>query len=171
MADPVRKLTQTGNPHDQPDLETLRDNLPIFTGDEPEQIVDAYEAGINSQSQPSSPVSVEDAAQTLFTEIQRILPMTTNKNHNAFFAERLSSLFMRIAQQTPSRHVGQELLVNTVRLIRNSPEEAWRDGFRKAQGMVMRDHWSGMLMTPQSLPVFPTRAVSLTYVLPRRFYH
>lgn len=157
MADPIRKLTQTGKPHDQPDLETLRDNLPPFTGDEPEQIVDAYEAGINSQSQPSSSVSVQQAAQTLFTEIKRILPMTTNKNRNAFFAENLSSLFMRIAQQTPSRHVGQELLVNTVKLIRNSPEEAWRDGFRKAQGMVMRDHWSGMSLTPKILSDFPIR--------------
>lgn len=160
MADPVRKLTQIGDHHDQPDLETLRDNLPIFT--EAEQIVDAYEAGINSQSQPSPSVSVQEAAQTLFTEIQRILPMTTNKNQNAFFAEKLSSLFMRTAQQTPSRHVGQELLVNTVRLIRNSPEEAWSDGFRKAQGMVMRDHWSGMSLAPRSLSDFPIRGVSLT---------
>ncbi|KAG8157829.1 hypothetical protein KVR01_012491 [Diaporthe batatas] len=143
MAIPIRKLTQTGYFHDQPDLETVRDRLPIFTADEPEQIVDAFEAGLNSLSQPSSPVSVQQAAQTLVSEIKIILPLAANKNEHAFFLGKLCSLFMRIAQQVPSRHIGQELLVHTVKLIQISPEEAWRDGWPSALGMKMRDGWIG----------------------------
>jgi hypothetical protein len=99
--------------------------------------------------------------------------MTTNKNQNAFFLEKLSSLFMTTAQNTPSRHIGQELLVNTVKLIRNSPEDSWRNGFREAQGMLMRDRWSGKLSTPNDLFYSPPiRNLSLnTYLHPRRFHH
>lgn len=147
MARLVRKMNQTGNPHDQPDLETLRDNLPIFPGIEAEQIVDAFEAGLNSLSQPSSSVTVEEAAQSLFTEIRRILPLTADKGKQAFLLENLASLFMRTARQTPSRHVGQELLLNTIKLINVSLEETWREGFRVALRMRMRDGWSGKLPT------------------------
>ncbi|KAL1855207.1 hypothetical protein Daus18300_011208 [Diaporthe australafricana] len=146
MANIIRKLTQTGNSHDQPDLETLRDNLPIFIADEPEQIVDAFETGLDSLSQPSSSVSVQEAAQTLLAEIQRILPLTVDKKEQAFLLESLASLLMCTAQQTPSRHIGQELLVNTVGLINVSPEETWRNGFLMALGMRMRDGWSGFTM-------------------------
>lgn len=143
MADHVRKLTQTGHAHNQPDLETLRDNLPFFIDDEPELIVDAFEAGLKSLSPPSPSVSVQEAAQTLLTEIKRILPLTADKDRNAFLLENLASLFTRTAKQTPSRHIGQELLVSTVKLITVSSEEAWRKGFRLALGMRMRDGWSG----------------------------
>lgn len=145
MAHPIRKLTQTGHPHDQPDLETVRDRLVIFTTDESEQIVDAFETGLNSLSRSSSPVSVKEAAQTLVAEIKRILSPAADKNEQTFFQERLSLLLMRTANQVPSRHIGQELLVETVKLIKSSPEEPWRDGWLGALGMKMRDHWSGKL--------------------------
>lgn len=143
MTYPVRKLMQTGHAYDQPDLETLRDNLPIFIDDEPEQIVDAFETGLNSLSPLSPSVSVQETAQTLFVEIKRILPLTADKDRNAFLLENLSTLFMRTAQQTPSRHVGQELLVSAVNLITVSPEEGWREEFLIAFGMRLRDGWSG----------------------------
>lgn len=143
MANSVRKLTQTGHAHDQPDLETLRDNLPIFIDDEPEQIVDAFENGLKSLSPPSPSVSAQWAAQTLFTEIKRILPLTADKDRNAFLLENSATLFMRTAQQTPSRHIGQELLVSTVKLITVSSEDAWRNEFIMALGMRMRDGWIG----------------------------
>ncbi|KAH8755790.1 hypothetical protein F5883DRAFT_570761 [Diaporthe sp. PMI_573] len=146
MAKSVRKLNQTGHPHDQPDLETLRDNLPIFITNENEQIVDAFESGLNSLSQPSSSATVEEAAQTLFNEIKRILPFTGDPKEQAFLLEKLASLLMRTAQQTPSRHIGQELLLHTVKLIDVSPEETWREGFRGALRMRMRDGWSGFVM-------------------------
>lgn len=152
MAKSVRKVHQTGHPHDHPDLETLRDNLPIFPGIEAEQIVDAFEVGLNSLSQPSSSVTVEEAAQTLFTEIRRILPLTADKGKQAFLLENLASLLMRTAQQTPSRHIGQELLLNTIKLINASPEDIWREGFRVALRMRMRDGWSGKL--PPTQPRF-----------------
>jgi hypothetical protein len=143
MAKPVRKLNQTGHPHDQPDLETLRDNLPIFPGIEGEQIVDAFEAGLNSLSQPS-PVTVEEAAQTLFTEIKRILPLSAaDKGGQAWLLENLASLVMSTAQQTPSRHIGQELLLNTLKLTHTSSEEIWHERFLVALRMRMRDGWSG----------------------------
>lgn len=145
MANSVRKLTQTGHAHDQPDLETLRDNLPIFIDDEPEQIVDAFENGLKSLSPPSPSASAQEAAQTLFIEIKRILPLTADKDRNAFLLENLATLFMRTAQQTPSRHIGQELLVSTVKLITVSSEDAWRNQFIMALGMRMRDGWSGKL--------------------------
>lgn len=164
MAKPVRKLNQTGHPHDQPDLETLRDNLPVFPGIEGEQIVDAFEASLDSLSQPSS-ATVAEAAQTLFTEIKRILPLTADKGKQAYLLENLSSLFMRTAQQTPSRHIGQELLLNTIKLINASPEATWREGFRVALWMRMRDGWSGKLLIElrfvSSLDQ-PWRAISLT---------
>lgn len=147
MAKSVRKVNQTGHPHDQPDLETLRDNLPIFPGIEAEQIVDAFDVRLNSLSQPLSPVTFEEAAQTLFTEIRRILPLKADKGEQAFLLEKLASLLMRTAQQTPSRHIGQELLLNTVKLIKDSPEDTWSEGFRKALRMRMRDGWSGKLPT------------------------
>lgn len=153
MAKPVRKVTQTGRPHDQPDLEILRDNLPIFPGTEAEQIVDAFEAGLNSLSQPAS-ATVEEAAKVLFTEIRRILPLAADKGEQAWLLENLASLFMRTAKQTPSRHIGQELLSNTVRLIMVSPEETWREGFRVALRMKMRDGWSGKLLTQLRFELF-----------------
>lgn len=154
MANPVRKLKQTGHPHDQPDLETLRDNLPIFPGIEAEQIVDAFESGLKSLSQPSS-ASVEEAAKTLFTEIRSILLLTADKG-KPVFRENVASLFMRTAQQTPSRHIGQELLLITVKLINLSPEETSRKGFLMALRMMMRDGWSGKLLDE------PWRFISLT---------
>lgn len=147
MAHSVRKLSQTGHPHDQPDLETLGDNLVIFAGNEAEQIVDAYETGLNSLSPPSPSVTVEEAAQIFFTKIKRILPLTADKGKQAFRLENLATLFMRTAQQTPSRHIGQELLLTTVKLIDASPDEIWREGFRVALRMRMRDGWSGELST------------------------
>lgn len=48
-----------------------------------------------------------------------------------------------IAQQLPSRYIGQELLVKTVQLIINSPEDTWQKQFLGALGMDMRDGWSG----------------------------
>lgn len=151
----VRKLTQTGHAYDQPDLETLRDNLPIFIDDEPEQIVDAFETGLNSLSPLSPSVSVHEAAQTLIIEIKRILPLTADRNRNAFLLENLATLFMRTAQQTPSRHIGQELLVSTVKLITVSPEEAWRKEFLIALGMRIRDGWSGMFWEHLRCCIFP----------------
>lgn len=145
MTESVRKLSQTGHPHDQPDLETLGDNMVIFAGNESEQIVEAYEAGLKSASPPSPSVTVEEAAQTFFLEIQKILPLTADKGKQAFRLENLATLFMRTAQQTPSRHIGQKLLVNTVKLIHVSPEETWRQEFQVALRMKMRDGWSGKL--------------------------
>lgn len=143
MSKTVRKLSQTGHPHDQPDLETLGDNLVIFAGNEAEQIVDAYEAGLQSLSPPSPSVTVEEAAQIFLNDIQKILPLTADKGKQAFRLENLATLFMRTAQQTPSRHIGQELLLNTIKLINVSPDETWREGFRVALRMSMRDGWSG----------------------------
>ncbi|ROV95881.1 hypothetical protein VSDG_05199 [Cytospora chrysosperma] len=95
MATLGRTLIQAGKPYDQPDLETLRDRLPIFTADEPEQIVDAFEASLTSLSQASF------------------------------------------------RHIGQELLVKTVQLIKDLPEETWLKRFLGSLRMNMRDGWSG----------------------------
>lgn len=144
MAKSLRKVNQTGYPHDQPDLETLRDNLPIFAGIEAKQIVDTFKAGLKSLSQPSS-VTVEEAAQHFFTNIKRILLLTTDKVKQAFLLKKLASLLIRTAQQTPSRHIGQELLLNTTKLIIISPEEIWRKGFQVALRMRIRDGWSGKL--------------------------
>lgn len=159
MAKSVRKVNQTGHPHDQPDLETLRDNLPIFPGIEAEQMVDAFEAGLDSLSQPFSS-TVEEAAQTLVTEIRRILPLTADKGKQAFLLENLASLLMRAAQQTPSRHFGQELLLSTIQLISVSPEETWREGFRVALRMRMRDGWSGKLPTQPKVFIIPRPELS-----------
>lgn len=143
MATLGRKLTQAGKPYDQPDLETVRDRLPIFTADEPEQIVDAFEASLTSLSQASLSVSVQDAAQALVTKIQAILPLEADKNMQEFLLENLAWLFIRIAQQIPSRHIGQELLVKTVQLIKDLPEETWLKRFLGSLRMNMRDGWSG----------------------------
>lgn len=153
MAESVRKLSQTGHPHDQPDLETLGH----LAGNESEHITDAYEAGLRSLSPPFPSATVEEAAQCFFTEVQRLLPLTEDKGKQAFRLENLATLFMRTAQQTPSRHIIQELLVNTIKLIKLmhvSPEETWREGFRTAPSMRMRDGWSGELPTQPRLPSF-----------------
>lgn len=152
MTKPIRKLSQTGHPHDQPDLETLGDNLVIFAGNEAEQIVDAYEAGLKSLSSLSPSVTVEEAAVTFFTEIKRILPLSADKGKQAFRLKNLATLLMRTAQQTPSRHIGQELLVNTIELIDASPDATWREGFRVALRMRMRDGWSGKLSKNLIIP-------------------
>ncbi|KAG8156781.1 hypothetical protein KVR01_013386 [Diaporthe batatas] len=147
MVNATRKLTQSGHPHDEPDLQSLSGNLPPMIDDEPEQIVYAFETGLKSIShQTSSSVSVHEAAQVFFTKIQTILPLSTDKNRNAFFFENLASIFMCIAQQTPSRNIGQELLVGTVRLMTESPEETWREGFLVAQKIRMRDGWCGFTL-------------------------
>lgn len=149
MASSVRKLNQTGHPTDQPDLETLRNNLLVDVTDAPERIVEAFEAGLDALSRPSTSVSIEEAAEKTFTEIQSILPLTADKNEQGLCPVLLASVLMCTAQHFPSRHVGQDLLLHTVKLIWSSPEEAWRKDFRWSVGMRMRDGWSGKLPTPK----------------------
>lgn len=143
MATPIRKLNQTGKPYDQPDLESVRDRLPIFTANEPEDIVDAFETALGSLYESSYSVSVQQAAQAFVTKIKLILPLTTDNNKQAFLLEKFCWLLIRIAQQLPSRNVGQELLVSTVKLISVSAEGTWREGCLTALAMNMRDGWSG----------------------------
>lgn len=173
MAESVGKLSQTGHPHDQPDLETLGDNLVIFAGNESEQIVDAYEAGLNSLSPSSPSVTVEEAARMLFLQIQIILPLTADKGKQAFRLENLATLFMRTAQQTPSRHIGQELLLTTIKLMHVSPEETWREGFQAALRMRMRDGWSGefFLTQPRLFHHSRTRVSSADIYYPYRVHN
>lgn len=147
MATSIRKLNQTGHQNDQPALETLQNNLPLVITNECEQIVNAFEAGLNTLSQSPPSVPVKETAKTFLTAIRTILPLTADTGKQAFLLEKLASVLMRTAQQTPSRHIGQELLLNTVNLIISSPEEAWRSKFLVALGMRMRDGWSGKSST------------------------
>lgn len=135
-------MTQTGQSSDPLDLEPARDRLPLLEID-PEKIVDAFEAELKTLSSESEPLAVHETAQRLVTKIQALIPTPEAQLNSGYPLTGLASLFITIAADIPSRHVGQDLLVETVREIGASPEPAWSEGFLKSLGMMMRDRWSG----------------------------
>lgn len=149
----TRKLTQTGQSTDRVDLEPARDRLPPLTID-PEKVVDAFEAelkSLSSESEPPKSPAVHETAQRLVAKIQAMIPTPPAQLNSGYPLTGLASLFITIAADIPSRHIGHDLLVDTVREIGASPEPAWSEGFFKSLRMMMRDRWNGKLINASSL--------------------
>lgn len=149
----IRKLTQTGQPTDRLDLEPMKDRLPPVTID-PERVVDAFEAAL--ESLPLGPstttAAVTKTAESFAAKIQAMVPCPPVDHNSGYPHADLGGLFITIAADIPSRHVGQDLLVATVRAIKASPEPAWGVGFFKSLGMMMRDDWNGKPSVPVQCP-------------------
>lgn len=114
--------------HGRVDLEPTRDRLPPLIVD-PELVVDAFETELKSLSsksdmEPPKPPVVHETAQRLVAKIKAMIPIPPAQLNSGYPLTDLASLFITIAADIPSRHIGYDLLVDIVREIGASPEPA-----------------------------------------------